>query len=83
MPTLERVRISAVMERRSLGVADEDNDRSRLKPLVDGLRDAGVIANDTRGFVEWGTVTERRAGPDGPGVLLIVEALEHAERREG
>lgn len=54
----------------------------RLAPLIDGLRDAGVIAKDTRRFVTWGTVTEERAGPDGPGVLLIVEALEHRPSEE-
>jgi hypothetical protein len=70
--TLSRVRISAVIYRRALGTADEDNDRARLKPAVDGLRDAGVIRNDTRGFVEWGTVTEER-GP--MGVLLILEPM--------
>lgn len=75
-PPMQRVRLSAVFRRRALGTADEDNDRARLKPLVDGLRDAKVIPNDTRGYVEWGEVTEEHAGPEGPGVLLIVEALE-------
>jgi hypothetical protein len=62
-----------------LGTADEDNDRARIKPALDGLRDAGVIRIDTRGYVVWGEVTEQRAGPLGLGVLLIVEALEPAE----
>lgn len=75
VPPLPRVRLSAVFFRRTIGVADEDNDRARLKPLVDGLRDAGVIPNDTRGFVEWGAVTEVRGHP---GVRLIVEAIEPA-----
>lgn len=46
--------------------------RARLKPLIDGLRDAGVIANDTRGFIEHGPVTEERGFV---GVLLIVEEV--------
>lgn len=72
IPPLERIRFSAVIRRNRLGLADEDNDRGRLKPALDGLRDAGVIANDTRGFVEHGPVTEER-GP--VGVLLIVEMV--------
>ncbi len=70
IPNLARIRFSAVIYRTRLGHADEDNDRSRLKPAIDGLRDAGVIANDTRGFIEHGPVTEEK-GP--VGVLLIVE----------
>lgn len=70
IPKLARIRFSAVIYRTRLGHADEDNDRSRLKPAIDGLRDAGVIANDTRGFIEHGPVTEEK-GP--VGVLLIVE----------
>ena len=53
-PNLARIRLSAVIYRTRLGHADEDNDRSRLKPAIDGLRDARVIANDTRGFIEHG-----------------------------
>lgn len=75
LPRMDRVRISAVFRRRALNVADEDNDRARCKPLLDGLRDAGVIAKDTRKYVEWGTCTEQRAGADGPGLLLIVEEI--------
>jgi hypothetical protein len=73
VPTMERVRLSAVIYRRNLGVADEDNDRARLKPVVDGLVAVGVIANDTRGQVEWGPVTEERGKP---GVKLIIEQVE-------
>ena len=76
IPRLQRARISGVVYRRAIGVADEDNDKSRLKPLVDGLRDAGVIKNDTRQFVEFGPVTEERAGADGIGLLLIVDEID-------
>ena len=76
MRPLERVRISAQVHRPRLGVADGSGDSERLKPLVDGLVDAGVIANDTRRFVEYGPVTEMRSGYRGDGILLIVEALE-------
>lgn len=75
IPALRRVRITAVLTRRTLGRADEDNDRARLKPLTDGLVDAGILPNDTRGFIEWGPCTEAKGRP---GVRLIVEALEPA-----
>jgi hypothetical protein len=75
IPQLSRIRVSAVVYRRAVGVADEDGDRSRLKCLIDGLRDAKIIKNDTRAYVEHGPCTEERAGADGPGVLLIVEEL--------
>lgn len=76
MPALERVRISSTVYRRAIGKADEDNDRARCKPLVDGLRDAGVISNDTRGHVVYGPCTEARADDMGVGILLTVEELE-------
>jgi len=67
-----RIRFSAVIFRARLGTADEDNDRGRLKPALDGLRDAKVIADDTRGFIEHGPVTEETGAV---GVLLIVEGI--------
>lgn len=75
IPPLARVRISVIVRRRALGVADEDGDASRAKPLVDGLRDAKVIRNDTRDVVTWGTCTEERMGAEGPGIVLVVEEI--------
>lgn len=80
IPAMQRVRLSAVVFRRALWVADESNDRARLKPLEDGLVLAGVVPNDTRGHVEWGSVTEARGKP---GVVLVVEALGGAEGAPG
>lgn len=51
----------------------------QIQPLVDGLRDAGVLKNDTRGFVVYGPCTEARAGSEGPGILLTIESLEASE----
>lgn len=73
IPKLGRVKLSAVFYRRALGVADEDNDRARLKPIVDGLVRAGVLPKDTRVFVVWGDVTEER-GPD--GLALVIERAD-------
>jgi hypothetical protein len=76
IPPLQRVRLSLVFTRRTLGRADWDNDLARAKPLVDGLVDAGVIPDDRRANVEWGTVREAKGAP---GVVLVVEALGGAE----
>ena len=73
IPPLQRIRVSAVFVRRAVGVADEDNDHARLKPILDGIVKAGVIPNDTRKHVEWGDVTEKR-GPR--GLRLVIEAVE-------
>lgn len=75
MRLLERARISAVIYRRSLGVADASGDAERIKPLVDGLVDAKVLKNDRRREVEYGEVSEQRIGDRGMGVLLIVEEV--------
>lgn len=75
MRRLEQARISAVIYRRSLGVADGSGDAERLKPLVDGLVDAGVLPNDRRSEVSYGAVDEQHIGYRGPGMLLIVEEL--------
>lgn len=73
IPLQAGVRLSAVIYRTRLGVADEDNDRARLKALVDGIADAGVVAKDTRKHVAWGAVTEERGQPR---VVLTIEPLE-------
>lgn len=73
---LTRARLTVVMRRKALGTADPDNDLARCKPILDGLRDAGLLARDTYRAVEFGPIREERAGQDGPGVLLVVEALE-------
>lgn len=73
IPACARIRVSAVVTRRALGVADEPGDWERCKACVDGLTDAGVVPKDTRAYVEYGRCLEEH-GP--PGVTLIIEALE-------
>lgn len=75
---LGRVRITAVVYRRNLGVADGPGDAERLKPLVDGLVAAGVLVNDRRREVEYGEVREEHVGYRGEGILMIVDELEPA-----
>jgi hypothetical protein len=72
IPHLKRIRISAVIYRKRLGVADEDNDRARLKPVIDGIVAAGVVPNDTRQYVEHGPMTEVRGAP---ALVVIIEEL--------
>ena len=70
---LTKIRVSAVFYHPRLGVADPDNDRARLKPVIDGLVHAGVIRRDTYDHVDLnGPCTEER-GPS--GFRLIVEDL--------
>lgn len=75
IPPQPRIRVSAVVQRKALGTADQPGDVERLKPLIDGLVDAGVVPNDTYRYVVLGTVQEMHGAP---GVRLIVEAIEPA-----
>lgn len=84
-PMLARARVSMIVYRPRIGVSDPDNDWGRVKPLLDGLRDAGALAKDTYGSVVLGTIEERRGGL---GIQLIVDEIAPAPsvtgaRREG
>lgn len=80
IPSLARVRFTATIYRRNLNVADEPGDWERLKPIIDGLVDAGIVPNDTRRYVEYGRCDEAHGAP---GVVLVVEALGGAEGAQG
>ena len=71
---LERAAITVTVHRRVLGTADPDNDLSRCKPIIDGMRDAGLLTRDTYGAVVF-SISEQRAGPDGPGISVIVREI--------
>lgn len=77
VPKFKQVKISAVFYRSRLGVADEDNDRARLKPIVDGIRDSGMIPNDTRKYVVWGEVNEEKGER---GFKVIIEEAFNCTR---
>lgn len=70
---ITRSTIHIVVHRRALGTADPDNDIARCKPLLDGMRDAGLLRRDTYDAVTFGLVQERRAGAAGVGMQIIVE----------
>lgn len=74
---LERARVSMVVYRRRIGTADPTNDWERAKPLIDGLRDAGVLAGDTYRHLQIGSIEERRGDH---GIYLIVDEIEDAGR---
>ena len=67
--TFDCVRVSAVFTRRAIGTADVDNEVARLKPVIDGIVDGGLIPNDTPAHLQLGTITQER-GPRGLRVLI-------------
>lgn len=69
IPPMDAIKVSSVFYRRNLGVADYDNDLSRLKPCIDGLVDAGVIPRDTRKHVAYGSCREEH-GTKGFDVIV-------------
>jgi hypothetical protein len=77
LPMARRARVSMIVYRPRIGIADPDNDWGRAKPLLDGLRDAGALAKDTYGAVTLGTIEERRGDH---GILLVVTEWETASQ---
>ena len=57
--------------------SDEDNARASLKAALDGIRDSGLIPNDTTEWVSWGEVRIVRNSIDGsrPRVELRIEQI--------
>lgn len=52
---------------------DIQNAIGALKPMVDGMVDAGVVPDDSRQWVEWGAFTlDRRKNGEAPGVHITV-----------
>jgi hypothetical protein len=59
---------------------DEDNAIASLKAAIDGLVDAGVIANDSRNYMEFGAVKLLRREQEHKGkrcVVLTVSILKY------
>lgn len=71
----DRIKVHCAVYRERLGLADEDNDRARFKPVIDGLVDAGIIPNDKRNYIVWGRMDEKRVdqnfGKVGIGITII------------
>lgn len=81
LPHLQRVKISAIVHRKVVGKADASGDLERIKSLVDGMVDAGVVPDDRRAFCEYGTIEEQKQDARGLGITLIIEPLP--ERQHG
>jgi crossover junction endodeoxyribonuclease RusA len=67
--TYECIRVSATFVRRAIGTADTDNDIARLKPILDGIVDGGLIPNDRPAHLQLGTITQER-GPRSLRILI-------------
>lgn len=75
IPPCQRIRVSAVVYRERAVEADESGDAERLKPLIDGLKDARVVPDDTYRHVEHGDIKTIKAAIS--GIELVVEVIEH------
>ena len=74
IPPLGRIRVELHYRPRDNRRRDSDNCVATLKPCLDGLRDAGVIPDDTPGCVSWSEPRIHPAVKGTPGGLwLIVE----------
>jgi Holliday junction resolvase RusA-like endonuclease len=67
-----RARVS--IERRSVGRLDPDNLVSAMKPVIDALRHAGVIENDTDAHIEL-VVTQCQTRSLPPRTLIEIRPL--------
>ena len=62
------------IDRRSRGVLDPDNLYGAMKPVIDGLRHAGVIEDDTPEHIEL-IVTQHREFKLPPRTLICVKPV--------
>ena len=87
MPKLDRVRISVVFGRKSLGRTDQDNDVARCKPIIDGLVGcwegkrghrvffSGPLCDDGRRYIPEPPVVSEKRSPE-PYVEVTVMEVE-------
>lgn len=78
IPKLQKVRISAIMHRRVIGKADWVNDAERLKAPVDAMVELGIIPDDRREFVSYGSIDEQKMDERGVGITLIIEVIRES-----
>ena len=76
----DRIRIELHYLPKTRRTRDEDNLVATLKPLVDGLRDAGVVPDDTKRYVErvWPVIHDPAPGRPGEMWLVITALAEVA-----
>lgn len=63
-----------VIERRSRGRMDPDNLAGSMKPVIDALRHARVLVDDSPEHIEL-TVTQRQSFRDPPRTLIEIQPL--------
>lgn len=70
-------RARVTIHRRSRGQLDPDNLVASMKPVIDGLRYAGVLLDDSPKHIEL-VVTQHRTAKLPPYTLIEIEPLETA-----
>lgn len=71
----KRVRVTLVYTPATRRTRDSDNLVGTMKPCVDGLVDAGVVADDDDGHVERGWPVIRPADRAAAGLVLLVAPI--------
>jgi crossover junction endodeoxyribonuclease RusA len=77
IPRLGRVRVELHYQPKDNRHRDADNLVATLKPCIDGLRDAGVIPDDTPEYVTWGApqIHPKQFGVQRVWLVVLEEVL--------
>lgn len=70
-------RAHVAIERRSRGQMDPDNLYGAVKPVIDALRYAGILLDDSPDHLEL-AVTQVRSFKDPPRTRIVIQPLESA-----
>jgi hypothetical protein len=80
IPACQRIHVQLVWVPRLNRTRDEDNPIATLKPLIDGLKKAGVVPDDNPKHVTWDRPRIEPANPRDPHMDLIVTRLAPKDR---
>jgi hypothetical protein len=75
IPPLGRCRVSLIWFVNSRGRRDDENPVATLKPMCDGLVDAGLVADDTHDFMEKLMPIIRYTKAEPAHIELLIETL--------
>ncbi len=75
----EKVRVTSVLFHKTKRRRDSDNASAMLKPIYDGIVDAGVVQDDTPEYMEK-VEPSFEFDKDTPHVLLLVERIAAIKR---
>lgn len=73
IPPCHRVHVTLHYVPRATRRRDADNLVATLKPCLDGLVDAGLVADDTPEYVTWTPPVIDPADPNDPHLYLLIE----------